>query len=68
VVRELQLSRPVNMPMRGWPAIYWNDATDSYERYSFTNVQSRVGDRDCRRSTRSATCARPRGSAHLPVR
>jgi hypothetical protein len=37
VVRELQFSRPVNMPMRGWPAIYWNDATDSYERYSFTN-------------------------------
>jgi hypothetical protein len=42
VVREIQLARSVDMPMRGWPVMVWDDARDTYESYSYNAAWSNV--------------------------
>lgn len=35
VVREIQLSRVVNTPVRQWPVIVWDKSTDTYQRHQY---------------------------------
>ncbi|MBQ1023686.1 hypothetical protein [Micromonospora sp. C95] len=42
VVREIELAKPVDMPMRGWPVMVWDDARDTYQQYSYNASWSNV--------------------------
>ncbi|SNT64594.1 hypothetical protein SAMN05421812_117123 [Asanoa hainanensis] len=42
VVREIQLAKPVDMAMRGWPVMYWDDARDTYQRFSYNAAWANV--------------------------
>ena len=42
VAREIQLAKAVDMPMRGWPVMVWDDARDTYQQYSYNVAWSNV--------------------------
>ncbi|MEV4624346.1 hypothetical protein AB0J74_37275 [Asanoa sp. NPDC049573] len=42
VVREIQLAKPVDMPMREWPVMVWDDARDTYQQYPYNASWSNV--------------------------